>query len=95
MISILVVTLAVELCLYWLHCSKQNAMRVCWPEPIYATAEELREILGEGWAICRPTPRNLERYKRCITRKQYEAAERQALQQRAIRAREERERVTV
>lgn len=47
-----------------------------------ATPEELRRILGPSWGICRKTPTNLERYGRCITRKEYEAAQRQALRER-------------
>ena len=45
----------------------------------YATPDELSAILGPRWAICRNTPSNRERYGRCITRRQYAEAQRQAL----------------
>lgn len=47
-----------------------------------ATAEELRAILGENWGICRKTPNNLERYARCITRKEYDEANKLAVSNR-------------
>lgn len=39
-----------------------------------ARAAELNAVLGSRWAICRNTPKNRERYGRCITRKQYDDA---------------------
>lgn len=51
----------------------------------HGTAAELRAILGPSWGICRPTPRNLERYTRCITKKQYDAANARAVLERAQR----------
>jgi len=47
------------------------------------TCDELNEVLGPNWAICRATPRNKAQYARCLTPKQYEAAEREALRRRA------------
>lgn len=52
-----------------------------------ATSAELAAILGPKWAIARRTPNNIERYEtygggRCITRKEYEAAEKLALSRR-------------
>ena len=52
----------------------------------HGTPAELREILGPGWGICRPTPRNLERYARCITKKQYDEANRLAVARRVVQA---------
>jgi hypothetical protein len=46
----------------------------------YPGAEALTAILGKGWAIARKTPRNLARYGRCITRREYEEAARQAVE---------------
>jgi len=43
------------------------------------TPLELEPFLGDSWAICRNTPANRERYKRCITPKQYAEAQRKAL----------------
>jgi len=40
-----------------------------------ADVAELAPFLGRGWAICRNTPANRERYTRCITPKQYRDAE--------------------
>jgi len=37
----------------------------------HATVAELRAILGDRWAICRNTPKNRQRYGRCITRQEY------------------------
>jgi hypothetical protein len=50
----------------------------------YATPAELTAILGDKWAICRDTPDNRERHGRCITRRQYLAATREALARRNI-----------
>ena len=48
-----------------------------------ATAEELsRELGSERWAITQDTPAHRGRYGLCITRKQYEAAERRAIERR-------------
>ena len=49
-----------------------------------ASAEELRAILGPNWGICRPTERNRERYAKCITRKEYEAAKKLAISRRTV-----------
>lgn len=43
------------------------------------TCAELCAILGPRWAICRDTPKNRERYGRCITRREYAAARKAAL----------------
>jgi hypothetical protein len=32
------------------------------------------ELWGPGWAICRKTPKNLERYARCLTKSEYNKA---------------------
>jgi hypothetical protein len=49
----------------------------------YPRAEELSAILGNRWTVARKTPRNLARYERCITRKEYLEACKKALAQRA------------
>ena len=46
------------------------------------SVDELRAVLGPNWAICRPTERNRERYARCITERQYQAAIREAARRR-------------
>ena len=66
------------------ECQRDRADRaLAEAQPEYyaanATANELRAILGPGWAIARKTPANLARYGRCITRREYEEACRQAL----------------
>jgi hypothetical protein len=33
-----------------------------------------RNLWGPNWAICRPTPKNLEKYGNCITKKAYQDA---------------------
>lgn len=48
----------------------------------HGTAEELRAILGPSWGICRKTPKNLERYTRCITLREYNDAHRLAVSRR-------------
>jgi hypothetical protein len=48
----------------------------------HATPEELQRILGPKWAICRATENNRQKYGRCITQKQYEAANAQAVRER-------------
>lgn len=47
-----------------------------------ATPKELRDILGTRWAICRKTPRNVERYGNCITKLEYNRAAKLALEKR-------------
>lgn len=44
------------------------------------TPKELSDVLGARWAICRDTPKNRERYGRCITRKTYLRACAEALE---------------
>lgn len=39
-----------------------------------------KEIGADHWALCRDTAANRERYGKCITRKQYAAAERRAME---------------
>lgn len=48
----------------------------------HATPEELQDILGERWAICRKTPHNRERYGDCITKREYTRACKLALKRR-------------
>lgn len=45
----------------------------------HASPDELDTILGPSWAICRKTPNNLERYARCVSPKEYAAAEAKAI----------------
>lgn len=50
-----------------------------------ATSEEMAAQLGTPWVIARRTPRIIQRYGAdvvCITRKQYHAAERRAIEAR-------------
>lgn len=49
----------------------------------YPTAAELAPFLGTRWAICRKSPKNLARYGRCITRREFQAAQQKALAARA------------
>lgn len=49
----------------------------------HATCAELCAIFGPRWAICRDTPSNRERYGRCVTDKEYERAQIDALANRA------------
>lgn len=44
-----------------------------------ASPDELNAILGKSWAICRKTPNNLARYARCLSPKEYAAAEAKAI----------------
>lgn len=46
------------------------------------TADELRPYLGDNWGLCRATLRNRERYKRCVSLKQYAAAQAAAIEAR-------------
>lgn len=50
----------------------------------YPTVDELRPYLGDNWAICRATIANLARYGRCITAKQFAAAQDMAVAARAV-----------
>jgi hypothetical protein len=43
------------------------------------TAAELSAVLGSNWAVCRKTAKNMARYSRCLTPKEFAAAKRQAL----------------
>lgn len=54
-------------------------------EQIAIRPEDLREMLGQNWAICRPTERNKERYTNCVTRRQYLAAEIAILKRKGLR----------
>lgn len=56
----------------------------------HGTPEELRAILGPNWAICRKTPSNISRYGRCITRREYDQANRAAIELRLVRATDRR-----
>jgi len=49
----------------------------------YPTADELRPFLGDNWSVCRATAANMARYGRCITPKQFRAAQELALAARA------------
>ena len=46
----------------------------------HPTSNELGAVLGARWAICRDTPKNRERYGRCISRKTYLRACAEALE---------------
>lgn len=45
---------------------------------------ELNKILGDSWGVCRATPRNRERYTRCITERQCKQAIELALDSRLM-----------
>jgi hypothetical protein len=48
-----------------------------------ATPWEFNAVLGTSrWALCRKTARNLARYERCLTRKEYDEANREAIRRR-------------
>lgn len=46
------------------------------------SAAELCDVLGPNWAICDNTPKNKERYRRCITEREYMEAVELALDRR-------------
>lgn len=43
------------------------------------TAAELSALLGSNWAVCRKTAANVVRYSRCLTPKEFKAAQQAAL----------------
>jgi hypothetical protein len=49
-------------------------MQTEWP-----TADELIPFIGRNWAVCRKTAANVARYGRCLTPKQFKAAQQAAL----------------
>jgi hypothetical protein len=49
------------------------------PMTSYPTADELRPFLGDKWTICRKTAANMARYGKCISLKEYKAAQEKAL----------------
>ena len=64
---------------------EQRAARIAEFRRTNPSPEEINAILGPSWGICRATPRNLERYSRCITKREYDAALKEALRRRLPR----------
>jgi hypothetical protein len=51
-------------------------------QSVYPTVKELEPFIGRNWGVCRKTPRNLTKYDRCLTRKEFKAAQEAALKAR-------------